>query len=135
MIFAEKIYENLNPDARRQQLERDCLYSEPSKILRKYDAQEKIELRSEVAELALKLVDLEEELKEATNPIRERMKNIKGSLVRIHENLRRDGEYVLGNVYYFDDQPHGVMYSYDENGNLLGKRSLTDEEKAQMKAV
>jgi hypothetical protein len=85
--------------------------------------------RLEFAENVFHEEDIQAEKKQAVAVYTDRIKELKGRRKTLRGELKTGLREKRGLVYYIDDQETGWLYTYDEDGVLLGQRRLRPDER------
>lgn len=111
-------------------------YTKEQTILRRpYSPGELQQFKDEYCLLMEHFSDAEEELKELSQPLKEKMKAIKAQAKEFMQKLKKKYEPIDAHVFGFDDQDQGIMNFYDINGEFISSRKLTpDERQFKLKA-
>lgn len=86
-------------------------------------------LKSELAEVSIKLNELDLKKKAITEEIKAEMKIPKMEKMQLLESIKHKSEYREGMIYKIDDQDAGLMFLFDTDAICIDLRPLTKEEK------
>ena len=96
---------------------------------RKFGSEETNERRAELAEVAIQVNDLEEELASIRAEYKAKIKPLCERIAAIRNELKAGGEWVKGDCYKFVDEEEGKVGFYSPEGYLLEERPMTPEER------
>ena len=96
---------------------------------RKFGSEETNERRAELAEVAIQVNDLEEELASIRAEYKAKLKPLCERIASIRNELKAGGEWVKGECYKFVDEDEGKVGIYSPEGYLLEQRPMTPEER------
>lgn len=102
---------------------------EQTRYFRKLTPEELDIKREELSETAIKLSDIQNEMKETNDKFKERMKPLKDSLTGLIYEVKTKQAECEGIVYHLANHDTGMMESYDDKGDLIGSRRLRPEER------
>lgn len=93
-------------------------------------SEEDLQQRREIlTENSIKLGDLEEEKKELTKSLKERIDPLRAHNKQILLEIRTKQQKAEGVLYHMANHEDSVMETYDENGDFISSRRLRPEEK------
>jgi len=93
-------------------------------------SREEMEIRlQQVAENCIKVNDLEEELKEIKSEFKDRIDPLKIDNKHLLTEIKNRRAETTGLL--FDFMEDGMMNTYDKDGDLVGSRRLTEQEKVK----
>lgn len=123
-------FHDVPADIRLQALIDNCDERREGESYMKDLTREELEIRlQKVAENCIQVNDLEEELKEVKSEFKEKI-----------DPLKIDNKHLLGEIknrrakvtgLLFDFAEDGMMNTYDKDGDLVGSRRLSEEEKVR----
>ena len=96
---------------------------------RKFGSEETNERRAELAEVAIRVNDLEEELSSIRANYKAKIKPLCERIAAIRDELKAGGEWVNGECYKFVDEDEGMVGFYSPEGYLLEQRPMTPDER------
>lgn len=117
------------PGARLQLLQDNCHSREESKLKRFFTEDEIAALREKITTHALRMSDIDEEIKAVSEPLKNSLKQVKADQRVCLTEVRRGFEELPTTLYAFDDQEDGMMGYYDEDGKLVSTRKLYPHER------
>lgn len=85
--------------------------------------------REQLAENSIKLSELEDEKKAATDSFKGQMKPLANANSKLLREIKSRQEQVKGTLYHLMNHDSGFMESYDKTGVLIATRRLTPKEK------
>lgn len=116
-------------ELRAQILKDSCDKIEERSYLSKYDQEEINLLRAELADVSIRLENLEEELAAKKEEYKGKIKPLQERIGKILNNLKNGGEYVKGEVYKFILEDEGRVGWYTPDGYLLEERPISQEDR------
>ena len=96
---------------------------------RKFGSEETNERRAELAEVAIQVNDLEEELASIRAEYKAKIKPLCERIASIRNELKAGGEWVKGDCFLFIDREENRAGLYAPDGSLIEERPLTKEER------
>lgn len=120
---------DVSPQERRRLLEDNADHIETGtyfKVLTEDDVHLK---REQLAEVSIKMNDLEQEKKDIMDAWKEKYEPEKRIKTQILDNLRTGQEQFNGKQYLIADHDAGEMLIYDEDGVLIRTRKLRPDER------
>lgn len=125
----ETIFEDATPEQRAQMLHDNCYAIEDAQLKRFHTPEQKESLRNTATDEMIKCQDIEEKIKELTEPLKGELKTVKSELRSHLASFKRGYESEDGKLYAFDDQEESMMNFYDVEGKLVKSRRLYPTEK------
>lgn len=125
----EIMLENEPIEERAQILKDSCDKIEEMGYLRKFTPDETNEWRKELADLSIKLSDIENELASIKEEYKNRMKPLQDRFNEVRTCLKQGGEYEFGECYKFLDEDEGMVGYYDPTGHLIHCRPIKPDER------
>lgn len=98
-------------------------------VVRYYSEEELAEMKHQLSDEDLKIDDAEQEKKELTKEINDRIKKHKDMRSFLLRGIRNKYYENRETVYDLPNQEEGIMETYDGGGNLLATRRLTPAER------
>lgn len=96
---------------------------------RKFQGNERNQMRRRNAELDLLLAECDEELAERKAEIKQRRDPLAAEKKKILEDLKQGGVYVEGRIFKIVDRENKEVGFYDEDGMLVEQRAMTPAER------
>jgi len=124
-----QLFPDSTPGERFQMLQDNCVNMEDAKLKRFYSDEEMGSLREKVTNQAIKLSDLEDQIKILVTPLKEEIKVIKLDQKVNLTQVRMGHEEIAVTLYAFEDQEEGMMGFYDQDGKLVNMRKLYPHER------
>ena len=119
-------------EERKQMLEDNADEIVEKSYPRKFNSTERNIRRARNSEIDLELEEIDQKLKQ----FKEQIKNEREPLVtekkRILDEIKSDGEFVKGKVYKMVDTEKREVHFYDEEGNCIESRRMTNEDRQIM---
>lgn len=92
--------------------------------------QEELDFKRELhVDNCIQLNTFEDELKVVKAEYKEKMEPLQEENKKLLRQVKTRQEELKGTIFNFADHVDGMMYTYDENGDLVGSRRLKPEEK------
>ena len=98
-------------------------------FVKPFSVEELREEESLLSKNAVRKNRLEAKIKATVEPLKEELKPINSDIKSSIKNLDQGGIDTYGNVYCFEDFELGLMGLYDDEGDLVGTRPLTRQER------
>ena len=118
------------PLQEREQILRDnCDKIVERSYTRKFDGDSMDVKKSELANVLIKMNELQEELKEIRQDYKERIKPLEERLGDLREEIKVGGEWVKGDCFLFIDRDENRAGLYAPDGSLIEERPRTKEER------
>lgn len=125
-----KMFEEINDLTQRQRMISDnCTRIEQRPVKRHFTDEEREQMKTKIAELAVKRQEIEDEIARITKPLKENLKEVKEELSENATNRRLGFVEVTEDVYLFDFQGEQMMGIYNKHGELVERRPLYPEER------
>lgn len=124
-----KIYQNIPLDMREKMLEDMATRTEARPVKKHFSPDELTEYRKQYFDNALLQKKALEELKKAQEVYQAAIKMPVKENLYLQNNIRTGYVEVEQQVYLFDEQNEGMMYVYDNQGELMESRRLLPEER------
>lgn len=96
---------------------------------RKFDQAVVNERRAELANVAIQISDLEQELAEVRADFKGKIKPLEERLGKLRDELKAGWEWVKSDCFKFVFEDENAVGIYDPTGHLLESRPMTQEEK------
>jgi len=125
----DELFQDKTPEQRIKMLEANAVRVETENIKRFFTEEELSEMKNNLSDLSIEKNDKEEELKAISKDLREKIKGFSAEIKSTLKNLKNKSYVSTETVYLMDDQEKGIMFTYDQNGLLIGQRKLRPEEK------
>jgi len=125
----EAYFKGLSPIERQTALKENAVESYTKSVVRNFSEDDLSEMKDRLSETCINLNDVELEKKDLNAEINARIKAIKvqrGTLLRDLKNKYYENQET---VFDIDDQEEGIMYTFDQEGNVLSTRKLTPKER------
>ena len=116
-------------DQRGQILKDSCDQIEEKDYTRRFSSAELVQKRKELADSAIQISNLENELSEIKEQYKQKMKPIQDSFSKVRDEIKAGGEYVKTECYKFIDNKEGKAAWYNPQGYKIEERDCTPEEK------
>ena len=118
------------PENERKQILLDsCDKVEKKKLPRDFDSVELENMREEQSEIAIELLEVEEQKKEVTAAYNKQIKELKADSVKLLTKIKNKFEDEEKEVYVFIDHEERMRKSYNELGVLVHSRGLNSDER------
>lgn len=121
--------EDMKPSERAAYLRDNACKVEQGKYFHEYDEEVLSAKKDEYTDGAIRLGDKEDEFAEVKADYTGKIKEMKLAQKSKLTAIRTKGEWKEGDTFMFDDQENGLMYTFDELGNEVGRRKLRPAEK------
>jgi len=125
----ETIYDGKTPMEKIELLRANCRSSEFTQIKIYFSQDDLDEMKSNLSELCIEKDGNEDELKELSKGLRDKIKEQSGRIKALLKLLKDKYEYQTQEVFDFDDQENGLMLTYNYNGELINSRKLRPQER------
>ena len=125
----ETLYAGLPLAEKIELLKANCKTTEKQQIKMFFSEDDLSEMKSRLSELSIERNADEEELKELSKGLRDKIKESSGRIKGLLTYLKDKFELQLQDVYEFDDQEEGVMCTYNQDGELINTRKLRPNER------
>lgn len=119
----------IEPGDRLEILEANCYVKEKQRVQEHYTDSELQNFKNDQCELAIEIMDIEEEKKEAMKVFTDKMKDLKLESGSLLGKIRNAFEEVPQMVYGMDDQENGVMEFYTATGELVSTSPLNPKQR------
>lgn len=123
------IFQNYPLEERKQMLEDNADEITEMSYTKKFHSAERNIRRARNSEIDLILEGLDEEMKSLKENIKSRRKPLEEEKKKILDELRSDGEFIRGKVYKMVDIDERMVYFYDEEGNRIDSRRMTNSDR------
>ncbi len=92
--------------------------------------QDELDVRREkLTDNFIKISDIDAKLKQSSDLLKAEKKPLVEENAGLLQTIKSRSEEKQGVLYHVDNQEEGMMYSYDEEGNLVQSRRLRPDEK------
>lgn len=125
----EAYFKNLPHNERLTALRENAVKSYQKNIIRDFTEEELSDIKTTLSEQAITLNDAEIEKKELTADLTAKIKLKKAEIKTTLRDLKNKYYENEETVFDIDDQEAGLMYTFDNQGNILSKRRLTPQER------
>ena len=129
--MAKNIYQDLDPEARKARMEETADKILDYEHMRPYTEDEVAERRKRLADICIKISDLEAELAAEKAHYKALIQPEEIGLESIVSDLRTGGRMVTETCYAFVNLNIGKAGLYDGDGNLLREENITPEMEQQ----
>lgn len=99
--------------------------------MRKFSPEEISEMKDTLTSKVIEVKRLESELKAYNDSIKQQMKPEKESINTLAVNLKNKAKLVTESCYVEFDRESGIAYIYNTDGEQVGHRAMTIEERDQ----
>lgn len=110
-------------------LKENCDSSETTSYVRNLSQDELDFKRESLTDNCIQLNEYEDELKTVKADFKDKMEPLKDANKLLLRQIKTRQEELKGTIFNYADHIDGMMYTYDENGDLVGSRRLKPEEK------
>jgi len=110
-------------------IEANAYCREKTIVKRPYSPGELQMFKDDYCALMEAFTGVEDELKELSSPLKERMKDLKAQAKIFMEKLKSKCEKTEGEIFGFDNQEDGTMDYYDIHGEYISSRRLFPNER------
>lgn len=124
----EKILQDVTPEKRSQYLRDSADKIEKLTYLRKFTADEIIELKDELSSNTISLSEIQERFDEVKKEYKLEMKPIQIELKTLITNIKQKGEFVKDDVFILIDHDAQLAGYYNSEGVLVDSRALHPSE-------
>lgn len=123
------LHQNYAPEERRQILEDSCDFAEKDASYTRTLTPNDIAIeRERLSENSIKKHELDLEKKEAMKVFKEKIDPLTESIAENLKRIKTGKEELKGDLFAFKDHEEGMVYFYDELGELVYSRRLRDNE-------
>lgn len=129
METKETMYEGRPQNEKLDLLRANCKSSEFQDVKIYFSEEDLAEMRTRLSEVSIERDALEDELRELSKGIREKIKISTNTFKILLVHLKNKFEYQSQEVFNFDDQENGLMLTYNNQGELIFNRKLSPHEK------
>ena len=119
-------------EQRKQMLEDNADEIVEKSYTRKFNSTERNIRRARNSEIDLELEEIDEKLKQFKEQIKSEREPLVTEKKRILDEIKSDGEFVKGNVYKIVDTENREVNFYDEEGNCIESRRMTNQDRQIM---
>ena len=119
-------------EERKQMLEDNADEIVEKSYTRKFNSTERNIRRTRNSEIDLELEEIDKELKAFKESIKNKREPLVTEKKRILDEIKSDGEFVKGKVYKMVDTEKREVHFYDEEGNCIESRRMTNEDRQIM---
>lgn len=126
--MSDYIYQELNHSARVSALKKLSRTKEQRTYTKSLDDKQVAAKEKEYSQVAMRIQQLEDDLKEYTAKVKGNIKELKTTQLESLEEIATRKRQVYDWVYGLPDQVNGKMLFYDESGELIDRRDLFDNE-------
>lgn len=114
---------------RPRMLNENCDSKETTSYVRNL-TQEELDFKREVhVDNCVQLEEYNEELKKVKAEYKDKMEPLQDQNKTLLRQIKTRQEELKGTIFNYADHEDGMMYTYDENGDLVGSRRLKPEER------
>jgi hypothetical protein len=125
----EAYFKNLPHNERLTALRENAVKSYQKNVIRDFTEEELSDIKTTLSEQAITLNDAEIEKKELTADLTAKIKLKKAEIKTTLRDLKNKYYENEEAVFDIDDQEAGLMYTFDNQGNILSQRRLTPAER------
>lgn len=118
-----------DPEERKRFLADNALKVESGQYFKKYTAEEMVEAKDRLTEQVVHLKTEQEDFAEIKAGWMRNLKAYKAEVDSMTEIVKHGGEHVHGELFLFDDQEAGMMYTFNAGGDLISERRLHPSER------
>lgn len=115
-------------EAREQYLQANCFGTEEKGYMKQFTPEELAEMKSALAELSIKINDIETEKKLVVDEFKERLKPLGNAFGETLTNIKNKAEYVTENTYKFLYEDERMVGYFSKDGVLVEARPMRPEE-------
>lgn len=127
--LGEPIFQDIAETDREQALEANCLRPETQTIRQHFEPDELLQMRKQFMDNSIIIRRAIEALNKAKEEYKEAVKLPEKDNSYLLNSIRCGFVEVEAQVYLFDDQEKGFMYTYDRRGQVYESRRLAPEER------
>lgn len=125
----QTLFENESPEKRLEMLSDNAYEIKETTIKRFHTPEEKELLRNTATDQMINCQEIEEKIKDLTEPLKGELKMVKAELKTNLTAFKRGYESQETRLFAFDDQEDGMMCFYDGDGKLVESRKLYPAER------
>lgn len=122
------LFQEYPVEQRKQMLEDNADEIVEKSYTRKFNSTERNIRRARNSEIDLELDEIDEELKAFKESIKNKREPLVTEKKRILDEIKSDGEFIKGKVYKMVDAEKREVHFYDEEGNCIESRRMTNED-------
>lgn len=115
-------------DKRKSFLSDNCDSVERMGYTRHFSPDELNQKKEELAEISIKIAEIEEAKKEAMAQFKEQLRPNEDERKRLLDELKHKSEYVVDDCYKFIDHEERMVGYYDQYGVLVSSRPIMPQE-------
>lgn len=120
-----------DPERRKNFLSDNADNVEEKTYMKSFDAETMAERKEQLAEVSIKINDIEQEIKSFKEAKKLDLKPLQESKRSLLGDIKAKGELVTENVYKFVDRDEGMTGFYNSEGLLIESRPATRDEMQQ----
>ena len=126
----KRIFENeMDENKRSELIENNAYTTEKTVVKRPYSPGELQLFKDDYCQLMESFTTAEDELKELSEPLKEKMKSLKASAKEFMVKLKNKYESTETTIYGFDNQADRTMDFFDITGEYINSRRLFPSER------
>lgn len=123
------IFQNYEPEQRKQMLEDNCEEMYKSQYSKKFSVAERNAKMKENANLDIQLQQAEQEFQDVKDFHKEKIKALKSKKSKVVDEIKAGGTWVEGTVYKMVDYEAKEVRIYNEDGDCIEERKMTSADK------
>jgi hypothetical protein len=110
-------------------LESNSMAVENMRYFKAHEADEGVQLRSELSDVSIKIFDIELEQKDIVEEFKYRLKPLKNTKTDLLLEIKENGKFVEEGLYKMIEYATNEVGYYNKDGHLVSTRPMRPEEK------